>query len=315
MVMEVKTRIKDYMDLFRFSLGILSSITVLVAGFIIFVLRGEEPDFIIFLFNNGVINIQGISLGLLATLLLASAIEAINDVFDVETDIANKRFDRPIARGAFSRNFVLGLCIVLFSLSIFLSMTLVLFFNVTVFLVFATIFCVIIGIGYNYIKKYGLFGNMWVSIGYVAPLFIGFFLLKPQNDLIILNCILMLVATFFLATGREIIKDIQDFEGDRVSNLNSLAVKLGPEKAGVMAAGLFIVAVISVSLAGVFIYRNFIFWIFIVGLIILLGVTSITIFTESPASGGKKARKYTRWSLWWALAAFFFGVFFIPGIE
>ncbi|MFX0207918.1 MAG: UbiA family prenyltransferase, partial [Candidatus Hodarchaeota archaeon] len=142
--MEVKTRIKDYMDLFRFSLGILSSIAVLVAGFIVFVLSGNPPDFFMFLFENGVINIQGLSLGMLATLLLASAIEATNDVYDVETDKANQRFDRPIARGAFSQKYVTRLVVVLFSISVLISVILVIVFDVTIFLIFATLFCVFV---------------------------------------------------------------------------------------------------------------------------------------------------------------------------
>lgn len=306
-----KVRVKDYMDLFRFSLGILSCIALLVAGFIVYVLRGEKLDFIEFLLSNGVINIQGIVVGMISVLLLASAIEAINDVYDVETDINNERFDRPIVRGAFTPEYVRNLCVSFFSLSVALSVILVVIFQANVAIFFFNLLCVFIGVGYNYIKRTGFLGNMWVSIGYVAPLFVGFFLLKPQEDIIILNCILMLVATFFLATGREIVKDIQDYEGDKKSYMNSLAVKYGPIKAAFVAILFFTLAVICVTLAGLFVYKNLVFWSFFGALVILLGFTSYTILTESSASGGKKARKYTRWSLWWALAAFFFGVFFI----
>ncbi|UCE12361.1 MAG: UbiA family prenyltransferase [Candidatus Heimdallarchaeota archaeon] len=309
--MAIKVRVKDYLDLFRFSLGILSCIALLVAGFIVYVLRGEDLDFIEFLFSNGVINIQGIIMGMISVLLLASAIEAINDVYDVETDMKNERFDRPIVRGAFTPEYVRNLCVLFFSLSIALSVLLVIFFQANAVIIFFNMLCVFIGVGYNYIKRTGFAGNMWVSIGYVAPIFLGFFLLKPQEDLILLNCILMLIATFFLATGREIVKDIQDYEGDKASNMNSLAVRYGPMKASFVAMLFFTSAIISATLAGLFVYKNLIFWSFLVALIVILGITSYTILTESPVSGGKKARKYTRWSLWWALAAFFFGVFFI----
>lgn len=300
------------MDLFRFSLGVLSSIAVLVAGFIVFVLSGDRsPDFLMFLFENGVINIQGLSLGMLATLLLASAIEATNDVYDVETDKANQRFDRPIARGAFSPEYVRILCVVLYSISVLISIILVFVFDVTAFLILATLICVVIGVGYNFIKSYGFLGNMWVSIGYVAPLFIGFFLLKPQGEVLLLSCLLILAATFFLATGREIVKDIQDYEGDLMSNLNSLAVKFGPKKAAFVAMIFFAATVFCATFVGILVYNNLVFWFFIIALVIIMGITSITVITEPPSSGGKKARKYTRWALWWALAAFFFGVFFI----
>ncbi|MFX0170865.1 MAG: UbiA family prenyltransferase [Candidatus Hodarchaeota archaeon] len=310
--MTYRTRVKDYFDLFRFSLGILSCIAVLAAGFIVYVLNGNSPNFIKFFFNNGVLEWPGLVLGLLATLLLTSAIEAINDVYDVETDIANKRYDRPIARGAFSREYVRNLTSLFFIISVLIIVTLVLLYQVTIILLLFTLFCVLVGIGYNYIKRTGFIGNMWVSIGYVAPLFIGFFLLKPNEDLTILNCFLILTATFFLATGREIIKDIQDYKGDLESQLNSLAVKIGPEKAGFVALLFFVIAILCATLAGIIVYQNLIFWLLLAVLIMILSMTSYTILTEPPASGGKKARKYTRWSLWIALGTFLLGIFFIP---
>ncbi len=311
--MAVKTRIKDYLDLFRFSLGILCCVAVLVAAFIVYALKGDSTNFIDFFFKNGVLEWPGILLGLIATFLLASAIEAINDVYDVETDIANKRFDRPIARGAFTREYVRNLAAIFFLITVMIAVFLMIVYpKITVGLLLFTLFCVLVGFGYNYIKSTGFIGNMWVSIGYAAPLFLGFFLMNPQKELTLLNCILMLTATFLLATGREIVKDIQDYEGDLESDLNSLAVKFGPQKASFVAIWFFVSAVICVTLAGIFIYKNLIFWLFLIALITILGMTSVTIITEPPASGGKKARKYTRWSLWWALSAFFFGVFFIP---
>ncbi|MFW9904669.1 MAG: UbiA family prenyltransferase [Candidatus Thorarchaeota archaeon] len=309
--MTFTTRIKDYFDLFRFSLGILSSFTVLAAGFMVFVFLGGFPDFTSFLFNNGVISIDGLILGMSATLLLTSAIEAINDVYDVQTDIANKRFDRPIARGAFTPEYVRNLSSAFFIITFILTIVLVVFYKVTASLILFTLFCIFIGVGYNYVKRTGFIGNMWVSIGYVAPLFIGFFLLNPQDIKVIMNCILILSATFFLATGREIVKDIQDYEGDLETNFKSLAVRIGPKGAAFIAMFFFGATMVSSVIVGVLIYNNLVFWFFLLVLACILGITSLTIITEPPAVGGKKARKYTRWSLWWALGAFFLGVFFI----
>lgn len=310
--MALTTRLKDYFDLFRLSLGILSAIAVLVAGFIVYVLQGNSPDFISFFVNNSIITIDGLLLGMIATLVLASAIEAINDVYDVETDIANKRFDRPIARGVFTPEYVRNLCTALFFLSIIITVFLVVFYRVTAALIFFNLIFIIIGVGYNYVKRSGFIGNMWVSIGYIAPLFIGFFLLNPKDDHIIMTCFLVLAVTFLLATGREIVKDIQDYEGDLKTNYNSLAVRIGSKGAAYVAIAFFAASVFCAIIVGVLVYSNLVFWLFLLVLVIILGLTSLTIFTEPPAIGGKKARKYTRWSLWWALGAFFFGVFFVP---
>ncbi|MFW9854669.1 MAG: UbiA family prenyltransferase [Candidatus Thorarchaeota archaeon] len=305
-------RTKDYLDLFRFSLGILSVIAVLAAGFIVYVMRGNSPNFLDFMFENGVLPLDGLILGVIATLLLASAIESINDYFDVETDIANRRYDRPIARGAFTPRYVKNLSIAFFVLSTVIISFLVLVYNVTIALLGFTIIFIIVGVFYNLgLKETGFIGNMWVSVGYVSPLFTGFFLLSPTEDFILFACGLMLGVTFFLATGREIVKDIQDLAGDKSVNLKSLPVRIGPVRAGWIASGLFLIAIICATLVGLLVYENVVFWSLLVILTLILGLTSYTILTEKEL-GGKKARKYTRWSLWTAMGAFFLGAFFIP---
>ncbi len=306
-----KTMMKAIFDLFRLTLGLLSSFAVLTAGFIVYVLKGNSPDFITFFFDNGVLEWYGLMMGLFATMLITWGIQAINDYFDVVTDIANERFDRPLARGDLSRTFVLRLTISMFLIAVTIMSILVFIYKVTVALLIFTLLFISIGIIYNLgIKQLGFIGNIWVSTGYVAPLFMGFFMLNPQDEFTLLTCLIILITTFFLSVGREIIKDIQDYEGDKQLHLSSLAVKYGPKKAGVVAMIFFLVTILSSVMAGL-IYQNFVFWILDA---IFSGVLLLTIYTimMEKSQGGKKARKYTRWSMWVALCAFFFGVFFIP---
>ena len=306
------SRLKALIDLFRFTLGFLTAFAVLSAGFIVYVLKGNAPDFSTFFFSNGVLEWPGIFMGLLATMLLTWCNQSINDYFDVETDIANKRFDRPIARGDLSRNFARDITIIMYTLAALIIAFLVLVYNVTIILFVLTLIFIFIGVSYNLgIKKLGLLGNIWVSAGYMAPLFVGFFLLDPDNDVTILTSILILNSTFFLALGREIVKDVQDYWGDKQLNLNSLAIKIGPKKAGMVAVLLFMISFVSSVIMGLFVYQNLVFWIFDGFFLVTLVLTSYTILTEQT-QGGKKARKYTRWSMWVALSAFFLGIFFIP---
>jgi geranylgeranylglycerol-phosphate geranylgeranyltransferase len=306
------SRLKALIDLFRFTLGFLSGFAVLSAGFIVYVLKGNSPDFFNFFFSNEVLEWPGIFLGLLATMLMTWSNQSINDYFDVETDIANKRFDRPIARGDLSRGFVRNLTLIMYSGAVLIILLLVLVYQVTFALFVLTLIFIFIGVSYNLgIKKLGFLGNIWVAAGYMGPLFVGFFLLNPNTEITILTCILILNSTFFLALGRELVKDIQDFEGDKQQNLNSLAIKIGPKKAGSVAVFLFFITFSSSIIVGLFIYQNLVFWIFDGFYLVTLVLTSYTILTEQT-QGGKKARKYTRWSMWVALGAFFFGIYFIP---
>jgi geranylgeranylglycerol-phosphate geranylgeranyltransferase len=293
-LMITKQRIKDYLDLFRFSLNVLASIAVFVPAFIVYVLRGNVPNFIEFIFNNGILDWIGLIFGILAVMMLSAATQSINDAYDVEVDIANKRFDRPIARGAFTREYVITLSSILFTLSVVI------------------IGVLSVGVGYNYIKHLGFIGNLWVSLGYVAPLLVGFTLFNPREEKIVQTTIFMLGAAFFLATGREIVKDIQDYKGDLEKDLRSLAITLGPKMAGFVSLVFFVLAVICCALLGFLIYKNIVFWFFFLILVIVLCLTEYIVFTQGiEEEGGKKARKYTRWTLWIALGGFFFGVFFV----
>ncbi|MHA1941690.1 MAG: UbiA family prenyltransferase [Candidatus Hodarchaeales archaeon] len=307
-----KKQLRAIFDLFRFTLGFLSSLAVLSAGFIVFVLSDNPPDFGQFFFNNNILAWHGLLLGLLATMLLTWAIQAINDYYDIETDIANKRYDRPLARGDLDKNFVRNLVMFMFSLATCIIAYIVIIYKTTVYLFLFTLVFIGIGIGYNLgVKRTGFIGNIWVSSGYVAPLFMGFFMLNPTNQTALLACLIILNSAFFLSVGREIVKDIQDHSGDKILQLNSLAVKYGPEKAGYIAMIFFAIALVSSVIAGLIIYQNIVFWFFVLFFSVTLVLTSYTILTEK-SKGGKKARKYTRWSLWIALGAFFFGIFFVP---
>jgi geranylgeranylglycerol-phosphate geranylgeranyltransferase len=298
-------------DLFRFSLGFLSSFGVLTAAFIVYVFKGNSPDFFSFFFDNGVLESFGLVMGIFATMLLTWGVQAINDYFDVETDIANERFDRPLARGDISRTFALRLTSGVFISAIIIISLIVVVYQVTIALLLFTLLFVVIGIGYNLgVKQLGFVGNVWVSTGYVAPLFMGFFMMNPQDPFTLQASFIILITTFVLSVGREIIKDIQDYEGDKEVHLNSLAVKYGPVKAGIVAMAFFLITIVTAGLAGLM-YQNLIFWGFYVIFSFTLILTIYTILKEK-SKGGKKARKYTRWSMWIALSAFFFGIFFIP---
>jgi len=191
----------------------------------------------------------------------------------------------------------------MFSLATCIIAYIVIVYQTTVYLFLFTLIFIGIGVGYNLgVKRMGFIGNIWVSSGYVAPLFMGFFMLNPTNSTAIFTCFLILNTTFFLSVGREIVKDIQDYSGDKSLQLNSLAVKYGPDNAGYVALFFFTVTIIASIIAGLIIYQNIIFWILDFFFLLTLILTIYTVLTEK-SEGGKKARKYTRWSLWIALSA------------
>ena len=98
-------------------------------------------------------------------MLLTWSNQSINDYYDVETDIANERFDRPLARGDLSRDFVRNLSAIMFLSSIVIISFLVVLYNVTIWLLLFTLVFIAVGIGYNLgIKEIGFLGNIKENI-------------------------------------------------------------------------------------------------------------------------------------------------------
>ena len=122
----MKTTIIAILDLFRFSLGFLSSFGVLTAGFIVYVFQGNSPDFLSFFFDNGVLESYGLILGIFATMLMTWGVQAINDYSgstvgassDIQSgvkrnregaqqigeDLAKKLSEKKVKEGIFDRN-------------------------------------------------------------------------------------------------------------------------------------------------------------------------------------------------------------------
>jgi geranylgeranylglycerol-phosphate geranylgeranyltransferase len=311
------THIKDISDLFRLSLCILASIVVYAAGYITHRLNnydlGINQNFLTFLFDNQIIPPTGLFIGFFIPFSLVAANHTVNDYFDYEGDVINERIDRPIARGSISLNTARNLVIGLYSFAFFLTAILVFLYRLDIVLLFLVPILIFIGISYNLgIKRYGLLGNIWVSIGYVFPFLIGPFLVG-MDDFAALNILVLCAFVFFLALGREILKDIMDIEGDKKEGMRSAAIVYGARWAARLSFTSFLITIfLGVSLMFLAYKNNIIFFIGLSLLSLLLIYTSIILIRNPDLETGIKGRKYTRWSLWWATAVAFLSSFFLP---
>ncbi len=152
----------------------------------------------------------------------------INDYFDFDIDSVN-RPERPIPSGQISRRGALFFSAGLFGAAVFCAM-------------FTTVWCIIVGIPalflliiYSWKLKRKLFiGNLAVAVLSGLALLYG----GIATGSIKLVSILALIA-FFGTVSREMLKDIEDVEGDRLGGSTSLPVTLGVE-ATARVAGLFL---------------------------------------------------------------------------
>jgi geranylgeranylglycerol-phosphate geranylgeranyltransferase len=158
----------------------------------------------------------------LAFSFVGSAAYVINDIFDIEIDKINKPL-RPLAGNALSKKeawFLFAfLCLlsVIFSLMVnFLSFLVVIISDVIVFL-------------YSYrIKKIPLAGN--VTVSFMTGLAFIFGGIAVGN---IEGAVIPAIFAFMINFIREIVKDMEDIEGDRKNNIQTFPLRYG-EKASVI---------------------------------------------------------------------------------
>jgi len=163
--------------------------------------------------------------------LFTAAGNSLNDYFDRETDkIAHPR--RPIPSGKVKPAQALGLSAALFSAAQALSLVVNLW---SVIIVAASILMMV---AYEkLLKAEGFAGNLAIS-WLTGALFLFGGAAVDRLDLA-----WILAALAFLATlGREIVKDIEDIEGDKGTR-RTLPMRVGARNAGILASASFVIAV------------------------------------------------------------------------
>ncbi len=163
----------------------------------------------------------------LVVFLISGAGNAINDYFDFKIDSIN-RPERPIPSGRVKLKEAMYLSYLLFTLGTFLAFSIqhicgfIAFFNSLMLILYA-----------KTLKSTPFLGN--ISIGYLtgstflfgASVF-GFGGLKALSVLFVLSAL--------TTTAREIVKDIEDMEGDQMEGIDTLPLRIGAKKASYIAA-------------------------------------------------------------------------------
>jgi 4-hydroxybenzoate polyprenyltransferase len=167
--------------------------------------------------NNFEINYYNVLFLSLGILFLVAFANACNDIADFEIDKIN-RPERPLPSGKISIKAAYGIMRILF----FFTM----FFSVLAGIEFAFLFFVAgaLSLAYNrFLKGLPLVGNFTVALLATTPVIIPIINFGlPQAELSILAFF-----AFMLNFAREIIKDIEDMEGDKSQNLKTFPLLVG----------------------------------------------------------------------------------------
>ena len=192
----------------------------------------------------------------LSTVLIAAAGYVINNIFDTETDSINKPKDVVIGKGVSETqgyNIYIALNITGVGIGFYLS-------NVIQRPGFAVFFILIASLLYFYsttLKQIMLLGNLVIALLLSASvLIIGLFDIFPatnfdnQVQMASLFSILTDYALFAFMINfiREIVKDIEDVNGDYNQGMNTLPIAIGIERTAKIVAVLSAVPLILLSL-------------------------------------------------------------------
>jgi geranylgeranylglycerol-phosphate geranylgeranyltransferase len=245
-------------------------------------------------------------------LFLEASTFALNDYYDLEIDKKNKRTDRPLVRGDLSPKTALVLFFVFFPLGIICSY----FVNTACFVI--ALITALLAILYDaWMKKIKLVGNFFIAYVMAIPfVFGGAAAIKADTLFFEIPSVIYVVAliAFLTGAGREIMKDVMDYTGDKAEGVKSFPKYIGLRKSNVLAGLFFIVAVVLsfvpffVKSFGIY-YLNYLYLILVFVADTLFLSTSIhLIFKKKPHVGFY--RKFTLVAIFIGLLAFLLGAFF-----
>ncbi|QXP59504.1 geranylgeranylglycerol-phosphate geranylgeranyltransferase [Olleya sp. HaHaR_3_96] len=189
---------------------------------------------------------------MLSTLCIAAGGYIINDIYDIEADAINKP-DKQIIGKAITEekgyNFYMAFTVVGVILGFYLS-------NLVGESRFFGIFVIIAALLYIYatfLQRMLLVGNIVISmlVG-LSLIIVGIFELLPaitlENSFLQTSMFEVLfdyaVFAFIITLIREIVKDIQDVDGDYKAQLKTLPIVIGKNRAAKTAFGLTILAIL-----------------------------------------------------------------------
>jgi geranylgeranylglycerol-phosphate geranylgeranyltransferase len=185
-------------------------------------------------------------LGMIAMFCIGAGCHPFNDYFDYEIDKINHP-TRPLPSGVFKRISGLYIGLILFGISVFLSLLINIFcFAIMLVIIMLTFFYE------SYVKNKGVFGNFLVaftvSLAFIYGGAIAIDFLKP---------LFFSLVTFFVFFGREIILDVRDFEGDKKTR-NTLPLIIGKKRSIYFGSALVIIS--GILLVIPFFYGFFSIW-------------------------------------------------------
>ncbi len=294
-----------YLQLLRPLNCLMTSVAVFIGGLL--VMGGMGPEVLL-----------PIGLAMVAAFLIAGAGNAINDYTDVESDKINKP-NRPIPSGRVSRRAALAYAIILFVIGTIIAG----FINWPVYII-AVLNSAVLIVYSTHLQDRVVVGNAAVSYLVGSGFLFGGAALGNMT----LPLILMFLAGL-ANLAREIVKDLEDIEGDRIGfmkkltngvrrKVGSISQRFGISKSGVQlrhSSNLKVIAALSLALA--IAVSPVPFLLKILGfsyLVVLIPTDLVFLFSIYGIAKAKRKKSYNKVSRLIKLGMFLGLVSFIIGV-
>ncbi len=179
---------------------------------------------------------------IIAVFLISGAGNVINDYFDVETDKINKPH-RPIASGEISRRNALLYFFILCIFGLIFASLVSFDFFILALINEAVLFL------YSWkLKPVALLGNLAVAYLASSSFLAGGLILGSFSELLGSAVLVLFLVSFLGTTSREILKDIEDVEGDKKLGMKTLPILMGEKKSKIVAYAILLLACVSLIL-------------------------------------------------------------------
>lgn len=210
--------LRDFARLTRFEHALMLAFAVLIAETIVLgALPPLEPMIII---------------SILVPIFSEMGSFALNDYFDIETDRLNKK-KGPLVSGAIKPQAAMSFAIA----SLVISSVLAYFINN---LAFAIVFAFnVFAVAYNWkLKDLPLLGNVFIGLTMAIPFIFGNYVVSTELSSL---AVILAALGFVAGVAREIIKSVQDMEGDvKARGSKTIPVIIGKKPATYLALLLYL---------------------------------------------------------------------------
>jgi len=271
--------VKAIWDLLRLEHGFMYGVAVII-GMIV---------------SSECLDVHNAIFGFLTALFCQASAFALNDYIDYEVDLRNRRMDRPLVRGELSRRSALIISIALAPFGFVFAYLISI--QALAFVLMVSILSYIYNVK---LKEFGLIGNAYIAFTMCSPFLFGGIVAGGINVQIAVLSIL----AFLSGLGREIMKGIEDVEGDALRNVRSVA--RSDIRFAYKLSAFLIASSVSLSFLPIFHYGLDPFYIlpvFLADVLFIKTISDLLSFEENIS----KLRRITLLAMGFGLAGFLLG--------